>query len=162
VNGAQSGTPIDFSFGLGDIQNDGPPESYIMAIGAQFQGANYPVITTADAMDGLMDEFRVLRRALSPAEILGDSLNSIGPGLDPGQGPPPDIEAFTLVGGGPDTGFTITTVSNVNYVLQSTAAACSNMWRNASYTQHGDGNAAILYDSESFSLDNLYRVIALP
>ena len=161
VNGEESGTPIDFSFGLGTIQNLNPPSSYVMAVGSEFQA---PDVTTAGAMDGLVDEFRVLNRALSREEILADSLNSIGPGLDPGASPPPGSGAkgFTVVYVGDGPGFTITTAVGTDYLLQSTDSAASNMWRNASYTYHGDGNSATLYDSEDFSADKDYRVIALP
>jgi hypothetical protein len=170
INGSQSdvynaegsllGSSLDFSFGLGTIQNLTPPASYIMAIGAEFQA---PLSTTAGAMDGLVDEFRLLKRSLTAAEILADSLNSTGPGLAPGA-PPPGAgpESFTVVSAGADTGFLISTANGVDYVLQSTDTACSNMWRDASYTYHGDGNSATLYDSEDFSVDKDYRVIALP
>ena len=162
INGVVS-TNLDFSLGLGNIQNESPLESYIMAVGTEFHGPAYPTINTVNAMDGLMDEFRIVKRALTAAEILADSLNSIGPGLAPDAPPAgPPAESFTLIGSGPDTGFTFTTASNVNYALQSTDLTCSNLWRDASYTIHGDGSAMTVYDSEDFSVDNLYRIIALP
>ena len=116
INGAQTASQ-DIT-GLGDVHDDSQATRYFMAIGTSFQVQANNTVTTVNAAHGQIDEFRLIEKALSSAEIMAASLDSLSPGLK-------ELEGFMSIDSKvSDTGIRFTSESNTNYVLQFANMPC--------------------------------------
>jgi len=121
--------------------------------GLQVQSNNE--VTTVDAANAQIDEFRLIERALSPAEILAASLNSLSPGLK-------ELEGFSVVDAGiDDTGFRFASDTNSNYVLQFANHPNPNSFLGTGFTVQGTGADITVLDPDGFSTSKVYRILKL-
>jgi hypothetical protein len=117
------------SSALGDPHTDGPAENYVMAVGCEFFTAN---ILVTESMDALVDEFRLIKRAFTFAEVLDHSISTISGFIDPGE--PKTEESVTAVA------LQLETSINVDYLLESTSDPTTGLWDSEPYTVQGTGN----------------------
>jgi hypothetical protein len=153
INGAEAASQ-DVT-GLGDVHDETQATRYFMAIGTSFQVQSNNEVTTVDAANAQIDEFRLIERALSPAEILAASLNSLSPGLK-------ELEGFSVVDAGiDDTGLRFASDTNSNYVLQFANHPNPNSFLGTGFTVQGTGADITVLDPDGFSTSKVYRILKL-
>ena len=104
-------------------------ENYVMAVGCEFASKNIFVV---EGMDALVDEFRLIKRAFTFAEVVDHSLNTISGFVNLGE-PKTEIAANAVV-------LEHETSAGVDYQLESTDAPSTGVWKSEPFTVHGTGD----------------------